>query len=121
MFVAPILDGTKIHTVREDKPGRWKPGLTMHMATGTRTKNYNCFKEEVCQATQRVFMTYDQGELEITVGTTHLWGYDERNDFAVNDGFKNWEDFEAWWVPILKKKPGMEYEGKCIHWTSHRY
>lgn len=47
-FSEPILKGTKIHTIREDKPNRWKPGNKIHFANGVRTQNYNCFKESVC-------------------------------------------------------------------------
>lgn len=40
-FVQPIIDRTKIHTIREDKHNRWVPGKVIHMATGVRTKSYS--------------------------------------------------------------------------------
>ncbi len=47
-FVDPILNGTKIHTIRLDPYERWKPGMKMHMATGVRTKHYKQFAEKIC-------------------------------------------------------------------------
>jgi DNA modification methylase len=44
-FVQPILNGTKIHTLREDVLNRWQPGRVMHMAIGVRTTNYYQFNE----------------------------------------------------------------------------
>ena len=43
-FPDKITEGTKKHTIREDKHDRWNAGMIMHMATGVRTKNYKCFK-----------------------------------------------------------------------------
>lgn len=44
-FIPKILDGTKIHTIREDKKNRWEAGKKIHFATGVRTKNYKCPKK----------------------------------------------------------------------------
>jgi hypothetical protein len=35
----------KLHTIREDKPNRWHEGLTIHMAYGHRTKQYDQFNK----------------------------------------------------------------------------
>ena len=53
-FVPAILDGTKIHTIRKDPHHRWKPGMTIQMATGVRTKKYKCFKKAICVSVQEV-------------------------------------------------------------------
>jgi len=120
-FREPIEAGTKIHTVRSDEKNRWKPGVIMHMATGTRTKYYTCFKQTPCVSYQRVFMSYYQGLLQISVGDKELFGYHERELFAVNDGFLNLKAFEDWWIPELSKNPKLEFRGKVIHWTDFRY
>lgn len=61
-FVYKILNGTKIHTIREDKHDRWRPGMTMHMATGVRTKNYKQFHEDNCTSVQEIsiFPEYEE-------------------------------------------------------------
>jgi hypothetical protein len=120
-FVEPILHGTKVLTIRDDKNGRWKPGMIMHMYTGGRfSKEYHQFDEKICLSTQRVFMTYTH-ILEITVGNTELFGYNEREKFAKEDGFENLKAFEAWWIPEIKKNAGQELSRKVIHWTALRY
>lgn len=58
-FILPIIKGTKIHTVREDPNHRWEAGRKTHMATGVRTKFYNCFREDECTGVQDVVMTLD--------------------------------------------------------------
>jgi len=120
-FVEPILQGTKVHTIRSDEHDRWFPGRVMHMATGTRSKYYNCFKETPCISTQRIFMTYDW-MLHISIGWDcgcELY-HDEKEKLAKNDGFENFKAFENWWYPILAEN-NKGYTGKIIHWTSLRY
>jgi len=48
-FKKPIIDGTKIHTIREDKRNRWKSGNEIHF-----TENDNCFNIGKCISTQRI-------------------------------------------------------------------
>lgn len=119
-FVHPIIEGTKIHTVREDATRRWKPGIMMHMATGVRTKNYECFKQVPCVSTQKVFMTF-RHIIEISVGGNELFGFQERERFAINDGFESLDQFEAWFYPLIKANPKQQFVGRVIHWTSLQY
>jgi len=119
-FEQPILTGSKIHTVRQDEKDRWHRGMTIHFATGTRTKNYNCFKVSEVIYTQRIFMSYDW-MLHISIDGRELFGYNEREQFAINDGFSSLEDFENWWYPILEKDEDHTFSGKVIHWTNYQY
>lgn len=57
-FVEPIIFCNKIHTIREDKHNRWKPGMTMHFATGVRTKNYKCFHIDTLVSIQKIEIKY---------------------------------------------------------------
>ncbi len=121
-FKEKILDGTKIHTIREDPNNRWQAGKLIHMATGIRSTKFNCFKETTCISTQRIFMTYAWGDIiEITVGDKYLFGGYEREKFAINDGFEKWDDFFEWFYPLIKSNPEQCYSGKLIHWTDFRY
>lgn len=117
-FVEPIMMGTKIHTIRADEKDRWHPGMKMHQATGTRTKYYNCFNETTCVSTERIWMTLSH-ILEISVGDRYLY-LPDKELLARNDGFKDFKEFEDWWIPVLKEN-GDEYGGKIIHWTPFRY
>jgi len=72
-FVEPILSGTKIHTIREDKHNRWKPGRSIQMATGVRTKNYNQFNEDECVSVQEIKILYFDGDPDI-----YRWTYSSK-------------------------------------------
>lgn len=121
-FITSIKSGTKIHTIREDKPNRWRKGNIIHFATGVRTKDYNQFHQGICTGVQRVFMTYAYNDLiQISVNGKELFGYNERLKFAQNDGFETWEEFFNWFFPLIKENPDKEFKGKIIHWTDFKY
>ena len=110
-FVPKILDGTKIHTIREDKKDRWKPGNKIHFATGIRTPEYKQFKEWRCISTQPIlimpalFTAIHIYPSKHSRRPTILRSKKSLDEFAVADGFECIEDFF----------------GKLIHWTSKRY
>lgn len=117
-FIEPILKGSKIHTIREDKHNRWKVGKIIHFATGVRTKNYNCFLRALCLRTQIIKITYpvigtENFTLPLVSVDDNLLTISEIHALAVNDGFKNLEEFLTWF-----NKP---FTGKIIHWTSKSY
>lgn len=119
-FEQKILDGIKIHTIREDKFDRWVPGRLAHFCTGIRTKFYRCFKKDTIVSTQQVRI----------VITKHSWGtvmsiYIEgkelpavmHDQFVRNDGFDSVWDFYAWFCPGKQS----EMNGKILHWTNFKY
>lgn len=121
-FVQPIMDGTKIHTLRFDFNHRWKEGVKMHMATGVRTKQYNCFKQDVCNGVQEVWMEVEKGkrDLRLEINWRDLTD-EEKVQFAKNDGFDSWEFFLDWFYPIVKDGLDGNLIFKIIHWTDFRY
>lgn len=113
-FVPKILDGTKIHTIREDKNRRWKPGMKIHFATGVRTKNYNQFKSGVCTGVQRVVINPEIQSVNVL--TDNGWRTlteKQKTEFAKNDGFDTPVDFWNWFNEF--------FDGVIIHWTERRY
>ncbi len=146
-FEPLILDGTKIHTIREDKHNRWRRGRDIHFATGIRTKNYNQFFSGKCKSTQRVILVNHGNHVYCNIQT----GENEyihndcveheptkwRNSYIrfykgtnarkagelclLGDLCKNdgltWDEFKEWFVP----KQGDKFTGKIIHWTDFRY
>ena len=121
-FVEPILNGSKIHTIREDTPGRWKAGNSIQAATGVRTKNYNCFFESECKSTQKIIMQYRPGSvcLDVTIDG-RLLNWEWRRQLALFDGFDSWLDMYNWFYPIIEKKTNQTFVGKIIHWTDFKY
>lgn len=124
-FVEPILDGTKLHTIREDAPGRWKAGNKIHAATGVRTPQYHCFFESKCVSTQTIKIKHYPGQIEVRIGG-YFFGeafHHGLNDIyelsislkelAKNDGFDDSKSFFQWFH--------SDYKGKIIHWTDLRY
>ena len=118
-FEEPILAGSKIHTIREDGGGRWKPGKLMHMATGVRTKAYKCFDKKTCISVQRIEITHYVFNSFIQKKAVYIDGclfgvYFDKNryDFklhqlAKNDGFASVSDFFDFF--------NTDFEGKIIH------
>lgn len=124
-FEIPILAGHKIHTIREDKHDRWKIGYWIHFAVGVRTKKYRCFKQDICDGTQKIKINHSPGYAEVLIdgkffGEIYHYGLDDIHEYtndllilAENDGFNCLSDFFNWF--------NKDFSGKIIHWTSLRY
>lgn len=114
-FVKPIKAGTKIHTIREDKHNRWKPGMKMHFATGVRTKKYRQFIPTLtCIRVQKIKIIYKKTSPspKIFVDGKRL-NMDDTYFLAKGDGFSNTWQFREWF--------NKDFTGKIIHWTDKRY
>lgn len=127
-FVSKILDGTKIHTIREDKHNRWKIGMKVQCATGVRTKDYNQFHEEWCVSIQRIMFKkpaigfasekiWEPALPHIVVDG--LWITDPKIKLALalNDGFDNLEEL----LTFFNTPAYLNKELKLIHWTDLKY
>lgn len=124
-FKPLILSGQKIHTLREDKQGRWKAGNKIHMATGVRTKDYDCFMEDDCEAVQKIeikylkvfriyhiFVKIDGSIFYTDIGPSKN-ETSAMEQLAKNDGFDSIEDFFKWF--------NTDFSGVIIHWTDFLY
>lgn len=120
-FVEPILDGTKIHTIRWDKHDRWHEGRVIQFATGVRTKKYNMFNEDVCKGGERIYMTAERSGLRISFGdneapvSLYYMELIAKNDALPGDLFLRW-----FW-PQVHAQPGHAAWAKIIHWTDFKY
>jgi hypothetical protein len=120
-FVPKIHAGIKKHTMR--KGTRWKVGMSIQMATGVRTKNYNCFKEAVCKHIQSVeikWKTVDKGTVgECKAVQVFIDGRNVTNDsqtidmLVACDGFDSRKEFFEWF------NESETYQ--LIHWTDLEY
>ena len=121
-FVPKILDGTKIHTIRENAGNRWKKGNLINMATGVRTPYYNEFSKRVCCGTQKLFIKwnthfdFNTGEkikdFEIYIDNKQL-SRAGRIELMNNDGFDSYTDFINFFPE--------NFTGTIIHWTNKMY
>ena len=118
-FVQPILEGTKIHTVREDKRNRWERNLVMHMATGVRTNKYKEFAQKICTGVQLVEIWPQSKSILVQIiekngfYRTRQLSTKEVEQFIKNDGFEYSYQFWEWF--------NEPFKGKIIHWTSFKY
>lgn len=98
----------------------------MHMATGVRTKHYNCFNVVMCKSVQKIKIHYTQQSFFSKKVSVEINGayfafcnlntgvYEGKIEKLVrNDGFDSVEDFFDWF--------NKDFEGKIIHWTYLRY
>lgn len=114
-FKQPILDGKKIHTIRQDKTDRWKVGNSIQMSTDVRTPQQNCFANASCLSTQTILIERTDDDLaktKVFVDGRELT-LQETQVLAFNDGFENLAAFWLWF--------SEGFEGKIIHWTTHKY
>lgn len=122
-FVDAIKTGQKIHTIREDKPMRWKPGMKIHFWRGNpRTTKSNPFPfgESQCVSIQEVFVKRVESTLMthgMAVLINNRWLQDsEIEELATKDGLTI-REFRMWFVP--PETP--EFTGRIIHWTDKKY
>jgi hypothetical protein len=121
-FEQKILSGTKIHTIREDRGYRWRPGMKIHLSTGIRTKHYRCFHETECVSIQPITIKHGPGD-QVSVFISGLKFYhqmgalilnfDGMEQLAKNDGFEGVNDFFRWF--------DKDFQGRIIHWTDLKY
>lgn len=111
----------KLHTIREDKHNRWKPGVKIHPVINNRTKDRFQFAPAlVCTGVQLIrichrFVPYPPA---VYVGRRYETLLDRLDDegirkLALNDGFPSVEAFFMWF--------DKDFKGKIIHWTDLRY
>lgn len=124
----------KLHTIREDKKDRWKPGVMIHFFINARQKNMFRFAPRIpVISTQEIFMTERGGNLEISIakegsyiGSDDKYIYWEtKEQLAINDGFDSYEAFQRYFIERIyenEKKTGNKwFSGKIIHWTDLKY
>ena len=133
-FKEPILIGSKIHTIREDKNNRWSVGKIIHFATGVRTKAYEQFDEGACKGVQVIEIEemimcaaeycFVHKFIDPKSNIKHFKTFcvkidnrklstDEIKALAKNDGFADANKFFEWF--------NCNFKGKIIHWTDFRY
>lgn len=109
-FDKKIKEGLKIHTIRLDMTNRWKEGRKIHFSTGSRTAQYNCFKEGICKGIQKIRIERRNVYIDNV-----LINYEELELLSINDGFESLDDF-WWWFDQYSP-----FIGKIIHWTNLMY
>lgn len=113
----------KLHTIREDKNDRWKPGVMIDFFINARQKNMFRFAPRIpVRSIQKVYMSYAYNNIiEISIDGRQIHDASQLLEFAINDGFDTWDDFFNYFYPAIKATPDNWLERKLIHWTDKRY
>jgi hypothetical protein len=124
----------KLHTIREDKTERWKPGMMIDFFINARKKNMFRFAPRIpVISVQEIFMTRRGSMLEITIAKedSYIGGEDfyvdafTQGQLATNDGFSEYDDFRNYFLSVIemngKAMGNYWFSGKIIHWTNLKY
>lgn len=125
-FAQPIIDGSKGGTIRAprqrrvgsgdgpraDTGGHARPGETLYLYTGMRTKQCRKIAEKTCRAVEPIVLNFRTDQ--IMVGGRVIWSLRGLHLFARFDGFETWPDMAAFW----NKTHGMPmiFNGWHVQW-----
>jgi hypothetical protein len=117
-FRRKIERGIKIHSIREDWHDRWHAGRIIQMSNGVRTKNYHCFRKELCSGVQIISIRWLYSPLSLREKCCvsidgSILSLIEIMQLSYNDGFDDVSDFFNWF--------NNDFDSKIIHWTLYRY
>jgi hypothetical protein len=115
-FVEPIRDGTKRQTMRAHRSRHARPGETMQLYCGQRTRY--CFKivDVTCKAVDRIALHFVAGAGLLITLNGKLLGARRTRQFVRGDGFDNVADFRQFWFREHGAVDGMEWEGVVLRW-----
>jgi hypothetical protein len=109
-FVPKIEDGSKRHTIRGRRRYEDKPGDTMHLFYGARTKQCRLLMRAPCVKVDRIQITSIAGKFDVFIGDSLLEN-DECERLAVADGFDSFAEMMGFWDGRLP------FKGKIYHWN----
>jgi hypothetical protein len=118
-FNQAIIEGSKIHTIREGE--RWRPGLSIQFYNNTRTKYIKKFTDDKkCIAVQKIQIYHSKEIAEFVWVTIEGKELTPLQIIALskNDGFKSVNDFFAF---FFTNRECTLFEGQIIHWTNYLY
>ena len=113
-----LVSKPKLHSIRDDKPNRWKAGNNIHFVIGNRTKERYLFCPIIpCISVQKIKIEWIQEEINLTSMQIQVDDKQlncvEIENLSINDGFDSLQRFMEWF--------NEDFEGKIIHWTNLKY
>ncbi len=110
-FAGRIRSGLKSQTIRAArKDGRDpKPGDTLYLYTGMRTKECRKIKTVTCRQRDRILIPVNGCCVEIDgMRLTDR----QHGSLAINDGFTCWDQMRNWFEQVH----GLPFSGYIYHW-----
>jgi hypothetical protein len=125
-FAPKIINGSKIHTVRNFRKVKPKLGETLYMYTGLRTRNCELItNKETLKGIDivRIYISHVSCEIWINIeykdqNSNNKLNLQQMEEFAINDGFDDLPDFIKWWMDGYNL---VDFRGNLLHWTNSRY
>ena len=115
-FPALIKEGIKIHTIREDKTNRWKPGMIIHHwmhNPRNKSKNpYHFLKDEHFHLVSKQKI-YIEPKIQMVIIEDRRLNDAEIDELAYNDGLTYRRLFFTWF--------SNTFTGDILHWTNKKY
>ena len=106
-FVPLIKSGEKNQTIRKKRKGQAKPGDTLYLYYGMRTRWCTKIAETICKDVKEILILATGVFVE-----GKLLDDNELESLAKSDGFADWETMYRWWVQIN----GLPFKGDIIYW-----
>lgn len=125
-FVPMILSGDKTHTIRAVRANPDRPGNTLHLYTGLRTKKAKLLMRVPCVKVEEISIVdyAPDRDAGIWIDGVEL-SKDEREQLALRDGFrpspvkeggKVLGQFTAWFNMLIFWDGRLPFKGHVIHW-----
>ncbi len=131
-FVPDIIDGIKIHTLREDPKKRWRAGMSIQHWRGNPRNNRGCIKPYCflngeCKGVQEIRIgrvpicpEFPQG-VEVLIEIDRIysseWLKPEQIELLIKNDGLTIDEFRDWFVP----EDHSIWNGRIIHFTDFRY
>jgi hypothetical protein len=109
-FVPYIKAGKKRHTIRARRKNPDRPGKTMYLYSGLRTKNAKLIMKTHCTRVEQISITTDQ---RVYINGVQLDGA-ELQQLARTDGFESFTEMMNYW----REKDNLPFAGDIIHWSA---
>ncbi len=115
----------KLHTIREDKPNRWKAGRKIEMVyRGAGYRIVDHFNKgipelEKCVSVQKIeikwesFVGLEKPALNVQIDNARSLTTADITRLAINDGFRDIDQFCRWF--------SKDFTGNIIHWPDLKY
>ena len=111
-FAKAVSDEVKRQTIRRVWKRPIKPGDTLCLYTGMRTKNCDGIGQHVCKIVKSIRVgensIYVMGNETLNVYIARSW----LDEFAEADGFRDWPEMHDW----FRDRYGLPFEGVLIEW-----
>jgi hypothetical protein len=113
-FAEPIRTRAKFQTIRADRKRHARPGETLQLYTGMRTRSCKLIASATCVNVAPIRLTFGARHSVELFGRTTI-SRAELDHFAVMDGFADWHDMRLFWA--VAHPAVTEFEGVLVRWA----